>query len=85
MGSSFFNDVCSNSIPGEFATSVEDRDYCIKSGSLGQVIKDFYLSEVEFISFLCQPKDSHYIHNLQSSGELNSVQFPVGFNATVLK
>lgn len=45
---SFFTNVCSNSIPGEFVctTSMEDRDYCIKSGSLGQVIKDFHLSGV---------------------------------------
>lgn len=78
---SFSTSVCSNSIPWEFvcATSMEDRDYCIKSGSLGQVMKDFYLSGVWFISFLYQPKDSHYIHSLQSNGELNSLQFPVCF------
>lgn len=38
----------SNNIPGEFvsATSTEDRSYCIKSGSLGQVRKDFRLCRV---------------------------------------
>lgn len=54
----------SNNIPGEFvsATSTEDRNYHIKSGSLDQVIKDFRLYRLVHLLFVSAKTQSFYRH-----------------------